>query len=845
MKKFAVSLAWFILSIPISFAYDLTGKILDGQTSDPLDFVNVALYKQNDPAPVNGVVTDETGAFIIPAVGNGKYTIQVSFIGYNTYSRNFTVSGQDVDFGEIRLEVENNLLNEIEVVGQGSQMRFEIDRKVFSVDQNIASAGGSATEVLENIPSVEVDQEGNISLRSSESVEVWINGKPSGLTADNRAQILQQMPAESIESIEVITNPSAKFNPEGTAGIINLVLKKDRKAGYYGSVNAGLMYPDQSRLGGNVGANINYSSSKVDAYANIGYRNMGRQGGSLSDLESFDGSAYNVDNRMDDPDRTLLHQENTNNDNHYGLFFRAGADYYINEKNSIGFSGFGMVGGGGSESDIDYLQRYMNTEAHPDSIIRNYGRDNTNDSRHSGFNVNLDYKHEWRKGHDLMVSASYSHFGRDNDKTYVQEDTYPATSTMTTLQNDGGLDRNVELKADYTNKFTETSRLEAGWQTDLSWRSSNADGYDVTSGERVELMPYFNTFNYSEQIHALYVTYGNRFWDKFSAQIGLRGEYMYRTMTSIGKNADGTLTPVDLGDYKRPYFQLFPSVYLGYTLTERDEFQLNYTRRVNRPRGWQINPFKDYSDSTNISFGNPALNPEFASAFELNYLRSWDNHSLSASLYYRFTDDVIQRVSYRNLEAGNMESTRMNISQSNYTGLELIAKNRLFKILNLTTSVNLYYSQVGSGTYTNPQNGITETIEGNRDFSWDARIMGNFMFSPTFTGQLTARYRSPRVMAQGTRNGDYSIDLGLRKSFFNRTLNISANVRDLLNSRRRNSDTWGNGFWEHSESYWSGRTIGLTVTYNFGNMSGEKRRNERMSDSGTPSGMGDEGGMDW
>ena len=623
------------------------------------------------------------------------------------------------------------------------------------------------------------------------------------------------------------------------------MLKKDRKAGYYGSVNAGLMYPDQSRLGGNVGANINYSSSKVDAYANIGYRNMGRQGGSLSDLESFDGSAYNVDNRMDDPDRTLLHQENTNNDNHYGLFFRAGADYYINEKNSIGFSGFGMVGGGGSESDIDYLQRYMNTEAHPDSIIRNYGRDNTNDSRHSGFNVNLDYKHEWRKGHDLMVSASYSHFGRDNDKTYVQEDTYPATSTMTTLQNDGGLDRNVELKADYTNKFTETSRLEAGWQTDLSWRSSNADGYDVTSGERVELMPYFNTFNYSEQIHALYVTYGNRFWDKFSAQIGLRGEYMYRTMTSIGKNADGTQTPVDLGDYKRSYFQLFPSVYLGYTLTERDEFQLNYTRRVNRPRGWQINPFKDYSDSTNISFGNPALNPEFASAFELNYLRSWDNHSLSASLYYRFTDDVIQRVSYRNLEAGNMESTRMNISQSNYTGLELIAKNRLFKILNLTTSVNLYYSQVGSGTYTNPQNGITETIEGNRDFSWDARIMGNFMFSPTFTGQLTARYRSPRVMAQGTRNGDYSIDLGLRKSFFNRTLNISANVRDLLNSRRRNSDTWGNGFWEHSESYWSGRTIGLTVTYNFGNMSGEKRRNERMSDSGTPSGMGDEGGMDW
>ena len=841
MKKFAVSLAWFILSIPLSFAYDLTGKILDGQTSDPLDFVNVALYKMDDPAPINGVVTDETGTFVIPSVSNGKYTIQVSFIGYNTYSRNFTVSGKDVNFGEIRLEVENNMLNEIEVVGQGSQMRFEIDRKVFSVDQNIASAGGSATEVLENIPSVEVDQEGNISLRSSESVEVWINGKPSGLTSDNRAQILQQMPAESIESIEVITNPSAKFNPEGTAGIINLVLKKDRKAGYYGSVNAGLMYPDGARLGGNVGANINYSSSKVDAYANIGYRNMGRQGGSKSDLQNFDGNLCDdkYTKRYDDPDLTQLLQNNTNNDNHNGLFFRAGADYYINDKNSIGFSGFGMVGGGGSESSIDYLQRYMNLDAHPEDTIRNYGRDNTNNSRHSGFNVNLDYKHEWRKGHDLLVSASFSRFGRNNDKTYLQEDIYPAPSAMTTLQTDGGLDKNVELKADYTNKFTETSRLEAGWQTDLSWRDSWADGYDGTTEAPLE--PYFNTFNYKEQIHALYVTYGNRFWDKFSAQIGLRGEYMVRSMASYGYED----APVNLGDYKRSYFQLFPSVYLGYTLTERDEFQLNYTRRVNRPRGWQINSFKDYSDSTNISFGNPALNPEFASAFELNYLHNWDNHSLSASLYYRFTDDVIQRVSYRNIDAGNMESTFMNISQSNNAGLELIAKNRLFKILNLTTSVNLYYRQMGAGTYTNPQSGITETISESSGFSWDARIMGNFMFSPTFTGQISARYRSPRVVAQGTSNGNYSIDLGLRKSFFKRTLNISANVRDLLNSRRRKSETWGNGFWEYSESYWSGRTIGLTVTYNFGNMSGDKRRNDRMPEGGTPGGMGDEGGMDW
>ncbi len=838
MKKSFVFLVLSLLAAPLWAAHGLTGKIVDGQTSDPLDFVNVALYEMGSEVPLSGVVTDETGTFLIPSVKDGKYTIKVSFIGYDTYSRNFTVDGADVNFGEIRLGVENNMLNEIEVVGQGSQMRFEIDRKVFSVDQNIASAGGSATEVLENIPSVEVDQEGNISLRSSESVEVWINGKPSGLTADNRAQILQQMPAESIESIEVITNPSAKFNPEGTAGIINLVLKKDRKAGYYGSVSAGAMYPDGARLGGNVGANINYSSSKFDAYANVGYRNMGRKGGSYSDLQNFNGELFNADTRGDDPDATQLIQNNVNRSDHSGLFFRGGLDYYIDDKNSVGFSGFGMIGGGGSESDIDYLQKYMNPDVHPLDTIRNYGRNNTEDSRHTGFNVNLDYKHEWSRGHDLLASASYSRHSRSNDKVYLQNDVYPNLSELTTLQNDGGVDQNVELKADYTNKLTETGRLEAGWQSDFSFRTSNADGFDQTNN--APLPDYYNVFDYKEQIHALYVTYGDRFWEKFSAQVGLRGEYMYRSMQSLGYGGQ----PVELGDYRKSYFQLFPSVYLGYTLTDRDELQLNYTRRVNRPRGWQINPFKDFSDSTNISFGNPALNPEFASAFELNYLRNWDNHSLSASLYYRFTDDVIQHVSYRNIAAGNMESTRMNIAQSNYTGLELIAKNRLFKILNLTTSVNLYYSQIGSGVYTNPQSGITETIQGNEDFSWDARVMGNFMFSSTFTGQLTARYRSPRVMAQGTRNGDYSIDLGLRKSFFDRNLNVSANVRDLLNSRRRKSTTWGNGFWEYSESYWSGRTIGLTVTYNFGNMQPKRDAKKSSQQAGDMNMGGDMDMMD-
>ena len=806
MRKITLSFLFSAFFVPLFAAYSLSGKVVDAQNTLPLDFVNVALYKQGSDAPMKGVTTDETGVFDFFELENGQYTIRVSFVGYNTYSRNFTVNGKNLNFGSIRLTEDSNLLNEIEVVGIGSQMRFEIDRKVFSVDQNIAAAGGSATEVLENIPSVEVDQEGNVSLRNNESVEVWINGKPSGLTAENRAQILQQMPAESIESIEVITNPSARFNPEGTAGIINLVLKKDRRAGYFGSVSTGLTYPDGGQVGGNIGANINYSSSKLDAYANIGYRNMARKGGSLTESRNFNEN-----------DTILTIQNNDNTSSFSGVFLRAGIDYHINSRNTIGVSGFGMNGGGKSDAKADHFQK--NTTR--GDTLRNYTRNNPGDSKYSNFNLNLDYKHEFdKKGSDLLANISYSRHNRSSENSYLQsEDLYFFAPSSEIAQNNTGNDENMQFKADYTNKLSETGRLEAGWQSNLSKRHNDTNGLDVTNN--AELPDYYNVFSYKEQIHAVYVTYGERFFDKFSAQLGLRGEYMLRNMESVDKNG---IVPID---YKSSYFELFPSMYLGYSITKRDEVQLNYTRRVNRPRGWQVNPFRDYSDTTNISFGNPALNPEFSSAFELNYLKSWDSHSFSASGYYRFTDDVIQRVRYR-AEHNNMEATYMNITQSNYAGLELIAKNRLLKMVNLTSSINLYYSQMDSAVYITPYN-RSESIKQQEGFSWNARVMANLMFSPTFTGQITTQYRSPRVIAQGTQTGNYSIDLGLRKSFFNRNLNVSANVRDLLNSRRMKSNTFGAGFEQYSEFYWSSRTFGLTLSYNFGNMQPKRNQNNNQN----------------
>jgi len=247
MKRFIVSFFSILFILPLFALYTIKGKIVDSGNKTPIDFANVALIKSNTETPAAGVTTDDKGQFLLPQVPKGKYVLRVSFVGYNTINIPLNVSDKELDMGEIKLFEDSKALSEVEVIGQGTQMSFELDKKVFSVDKNIASAGGSASDVLQNIPSVDVDGEGNVSLRNNSSVEVWINGKPSGLNVDNRAQVLQQMPAESIEKVEVMTNPSAKFKAEGTSGIINIVLKKNRKAGYYGSVSAGAMYVDKSK----------------------------------------------------------------------------------------------------------------------------------------------------------------------------------------------------------------------------------------------------------------------------------------------------------------------------------------------------------------------------------------------------------------------------------------------------------------------------------------------------------------------------------------------------------------------------------------------------------------------
>ena len=807
MKKFFIAIFFAVLGVAALQAAEITGRVVDAD-GNVMEFVNVALKMAERDEIVSGGITDLQGNFTLESLPAGKYRLEISFVGYVPYSQTVEVQrlNQTINLKEIKLTEDSQMLGEVEVVSQGSAMRFDIDKKVFNVDQNVAAAGASASEVLENIPSIEVDNDGNISLRSNSSVEVWINGKPSGLDEENCAQFLEQLPAGSIESIEVITNPSAKFSPEGTAGIINIVLKKDRRSGFFGSVSAGLDYQIVDKVGGNASVNFNYSSSKIDFSLNAGFRQ--RNGG---------GKGYTDRWSLHDGDTTsLMHQDNSDARKSWGLFGRAGLDWHIDDKNTLGISGMINSNNGTNWAVIDYNTERYGTSI--DTAIYHHRTDSKN--KRLSYDVELDYLHELdQKVSEIRSSLSYSRSGRDQNSDYNQTVDRGWTSAYQQFQYNGFVRQRAEFKTDYVQKIRDNMKVEAGVSVNWLDRFSNSYTNDLKTTDT--LQSAYNDYTYREWIAAAYATYGAKFGG-FSFSVGLRGEY---TNTQVGTRDSAS---VDYITSQRDYFQVYPTAYLSYAFPNNHELQLNYTRRVNRPRGRQLSAYRNVSDSTNISYGNPDLMPEFANALELNYLKSWEQHTLSASLYYRYSTNVVQRVQFESPgHAGVMEETYDNVASRQSVGLELVAKNNFTKWLNTTLTGNVFYEKMSAIDY----NGM-HLQDASQGFSWNIRLMANFLFTKTFTGQLTAAYFSPHVIAQGKTKDFYSIDLGLRKSFLDRTLNLSFTVRDLLNSRGWKKLTWGDSFYQDFERQPAGQRFTLSLTYNFGNMKGKKRDSDRQrSDS--------------
>ena len=869
MNRFFISLLLCMCALAASAQGLIRGKVLDRQTSEPLGFVAVKVVRQGTDALVQGTVTDEEGNFLVDGLPNGNYTLQLSFVGYKPHERNIQISDRHRNhhLQALYLAEEARQLKEVTVTGQRSSMKLEVDRKSFDVSQLVTNAGQSASEALENIPSVEVDNDGNVSLRGNASVEVWINGKASGLTADNRAQILQQLPAESIERIEVIDNPSAKFSAEGSAGIINIVLKKDLKPGYYGSYQVGA----NTRGGANTSFNINYNSPLLDAYANIGFRH--RENKSHNESEQL----FTQTNQFQ-----WYRGETANRGNN--LFSRAGITLHATKKDDFSLSGMMMKGHNNNRGLTPYhygsldgseglnagtFDGYDFTTLSPDRTMTRLNRSRGDmQMLYTEFN----YRHSFTDRHYLDFVVDFHRWKSDNDNFYQDSTVFYTPTPQPTQYNYQSRpmhmnNRTWEVKLDYENPISETFQMQAGYQARFSHENTPQESFidnQYWDGHAaVEDKLYFNRFIYDMDVHALYATATLKFGN-FGVMGGLRGEYWrvdtesYDWEQEHASNNTSSSLPAGEGRggapiaFKKDYFQLFPSVFLSYQITDNDQLQLNYTRRLRRPWGGQLNSFRDTRDATTVSFGNPELTPEYSNSFSINYLKTWTEHSMMISAYYRPTSDVMQRINWQNPTDGLFYSTSKNVAKSLSSGLELTVKNKLFRFLDLTTSANAYYYKLNGFTYN--IDGQTVTGEEQSRFTWNARMIASFILPYDLSIQLTGNYRSKQVITQGYRKPAYGLDFGLRKHFFDKKLMLAINCRDVLDSRRWENITESQTFMRHQLNRRRSRTVNFTLTYNFGNMKPKLREDEEGQGQGQGQdrpdggrdngGFGNQGGMD-
>lgn len=806
------------------------GKVLDKNNDEALGFVNIAVSPKGSKKISGGATTDLDGKFLIKDLPYGSYTITLSFVGYKTVTKEFQLSATNktVSYAGIHMAEDANMLNEVKVVGQKSTMKLEVDRKTFDVASNLANVGESASEVLDNIPSVEVDNDGNVSLRGNASVEVWINGRSAGLTSDNMGQVLQQIPAESIDRIEVMDNPSAKFSAEGGAGIINIILKKDRKAGYYGSVSAGV----DTRNGARGGINFNYNSRFVDFFVNLGLRHNENVGKQNNDQTFFSDATNTTPVRYDRHNTRTMNMRNN-------LFSRAGITFHLTDKDDIALTGMMMHGKNKSWSNTPYF--YGDIINGVDTPTKEMLRRSTGKGPMDMVNGMFNYRHNFSDTHSIDFTVSGNKWDSKNTNihqdsiTYFNDDQHPVEYRYEHRPSNGK-NRRFEVKLDYENKISDNFKLETGYNGSFSKENTpNQLNKDNTwAGDHAKAdTSYYNRFIYKNEIHAGYIT-GNLTLGKLGIMAGLRGEYWKVDTESHSWSQE--FKGEKANPFKKDFFELFPSLFMSYQLTETQQLQLNYTRRLRRPWGGQLNSFRNTSDASMVSFGNPKLTPEFSNSFSLNYLKTWDQHSLLVSAYYRPTTDVMQRISYQGKDEKTMYSTSLNVAKSQSSGLELTAKNKLFKIVDLNTNINAYYYKldafsheididdngepVASGTGTHTQ---VVTGKSNDNFTWNARMTASIRLPYDISIQASGRYNSRAVITQGYRPSSYQVDFGIRKNFFNRLFTLSINCRDVLNSRHGENYRSGDGYEIHQLFRRGGRKVNFNLTWNFGNGGNKKK----------------------
>ena len=773
----------------------IKGVLKDASTGETIPFASAILINKTTKAIVKSTQTDVNGVFAMTSLPNGIFTFKISFVGYQTMVRDnvtLTTTSGTVNFGDIKMNVsKGNVLSEVTVTSQKAAMQLGIDKKIFSVDQSLVSEGGSASDLLANVPSVQTDIDGNVSLRGSTGVKVLIDGKPSLIAGGNVAQILQSIPASSIESVEVITNPSAKYDAEGQSGIINIVLKKNTKLGFNGSValTAG------NRDNYNANTNLSFQNSKVNLYGNYSYRDGNRLGGGYQDITYFN-SLSSIG---------FANQATSSTSEDKGHTLKAGVDYYIATRSVVSLSGgFNARDNNRNEAiGIDQLGKLGNP-----IVLSN--RNNMNDGTGNSFDLNFDYSQKFKKPkEELTFNFGYSAGKNDNFQTYNTNIynrngvavTLPASIQHTTNNGDN---TNYNIQVDYTLPVGKNGKVEAGYRSQIRLGNNTQYADSLLSPTIfVSNNKLNNFFNNKDQVHALYFNYQNQIKD-FGYQFGLRGEDA--TLDTYLEGYNGSVLYATPG--KIHYARLYPSVFLSQKFKGDQTLQLSYTRRVNRPRAWDTNPFLDVSDPLNYRQGNPNLLPEDVHSYELAYSKYWKKVTFTSSVYIRQTNDLVTRVRSEPNVAGIITSTPQNLTKGINSGLELIGRFDVIKALNFTTNVNLYQSKIDGV----PAFGIVD----NSGFSWNANLTANLTVVKSVSVQMRGDYRAAEIMAQGKRNAMWGLDGGAKYDFPNKKASLSLNIRDIFNTRMWSMTTNSGTTMVDFQRRMRGTMGSLTFSYRFG-----------------------------
>lgn len=783
----------------------ISGKIIDKDTKQPLEYASVIFQSNTDVNYITGEITDENGDFTFE-VNADVYEIKVEYMGFDAMTIPERAVNTDWNMGTIEVSAGDEQLEDLVIAVERSPVEIKLDKRIYNVGDDNVVKGGTASDVLDNIPSVSVDSDGTVSLRGNESVRVLIDGKPSGM-ASNIADALKMLSAESIEQVEVITNPSARYEAEGGAGLINIILKKGKKQGVNGNVTATVSNP----FGYSVASTLNYREENFNIFANLSYRDNKTLGNSVNNSEYFDENG-NTSQFVDEySNRERMRR---------GFNGNIGFEWYLTDKLTWNNNFSWRRSHGDNPNEVIY--HTFDAQRNPDnSRVRNTAEDDMKE--------NVDYTSEFiykfnDEGHQLLASATvFKNYDIEdsNIRTYMLGTDNSLSEDITKAQE---ADLNHQLRLDYTLPINDNTHFEAGY---LGTFNKLDTDYEVNSYNNGILEPnelFLNNLEYKENIQALYTQFGSKI-NRFSYMLGLRWESSKINVNQFVTN--------DFNEKK--YNNFFPSVFLNYEFNESTNASISYSKRVRRPRGRMLNPISDYSSSISFFMGNPDLDPAFTDAFDVGFMKRWNYFTLSTSAYLNRTTDSFEFV--RRINGVNDEGipisvmSPINLSDEYRYGMEFNFNYTPYHWLKLNGNLNLFQQQTrGDYTFTDfDGNEVYQNFDQDA-FRWIGRLTARVNLPADIDWQTNYMYFSGGNNSQGKMLDNHNINMSLSKDFFNDRATLSFNVQDLLNSRKWRNETYLETANIYREMQWRERTFNLSFTYRFNQSKKEaQQRNNQMS----------------